>query len=127
MNNGCNRKPPCASVWRKARGQAWPAASSWRAKAGLAANPVADRHSLVTRLYLDLTGLPPTAAEARDFVQTNDPEVYPKTVERLLASKAYAEAWTLAFAKDLAIANPGLGSYEIRPMRLFKDSKLATV
>ena len=33
----------------------------------------------------------------------------------------------LAFAKDLAIANPGVGSYEIRPMRYFGDNKLAAV
>ena len=32
----------------------------------------------------------------------------------------------MAFAKDLAIANPGVGSYEIRPMRYFGDNKLAT-
>lgn len=31
----------------------------------------------------------------------------------------------VAFAKDLAIANPGVGSYEIRPMRYFGDNKLA--
>jgi hypothetical protein len=30
-----------------------------------------------------------------------------------------------AFARDLAIANPGQGSYEIRPMRYFGDNKLA--
>jgi hypothetical protein len=32
----------------------------------------------------------------------------------------------LAFAKDLAIANPGLGSYEIRPLRYFGDNKLVS-
>lgn len=31
----------------------------------------------------------------------------------------------VAFAKDLAIANPGPGCYEIRPMRYFGDNKLA--
>ncbi len=30
------------------------------------------------------------------------------------------------FAKKLAVANPGLGSYEIRPLRYFGDNKLAT-
>src|SRR5690606_35403439 len=29
------------------------------------------------------------------------------------------------FAKQLAVANPGLGSYEIRPLRYFGDSRLA--
>lgn len=31
----------------------------------------------------------------------------------------------LDFARQLAIANPGLGSYEIRPLRYFGDNKLA--
>lgn len=31
----------------------------------------------------------------------------------------------LDFARDLATANPGLGCYEIRPLRFFGDSKLA--
>lgn len=29
------------------------------------------------------------------------------------------------FAKQLAVANPGLGSYEIRPLRYFGDNRLA--
>ncbi|MCP8882721.1 YciI family protein [Devosia sp. XJ19-1] len=32
----------------------------------------------------------------------------------------------LGFAKDLAKANPGTGSYEIRPLRLFSENKLAS-
>ena len=31
----------------------------------------------------------------------------------------------VVFAKDLAEANPGLGCYEIRPLRFFGDNKLA--
>ena len=31
----------------------------------------------------------------------------------------------LAFARDLAAANPGTGSYEIRPLRYFGDNKLS--
>ena len=31
----------------------------------------------------------------------------------------------VAFARDLAEANPGLGCYEIRPLRFFGDNKLA--
>lgn len=32
----------------------------------------------------------------------------------------------LDFARDLAKANPGTGSYEIRPLRFFGDNKLAS-
>lgn len=31
----------------------------------------------------------------------------------------------LAFARRLAVANPGKGSYEIRPLRYFADNRLA--
>jgi hypothetical protein len=32
----------------------------------------------------------------------------------------------LDFARDLAVANPGLGSYEIRPLRYFGDNHVLT-
>ncbi|MFN9911984.1 MAG: DUF1549 domain-containing protein, partial [Pirellulaceae bacterium] len=45
------------------------------------------------RLYLDLIGLPPTAAEADEFVNDRAPDAYERLVERLLASKHYGERW----------------------------------
>ena len=53
----------------------------------------ADRYSLVRRLYLDLTGLPPTPAEADDFVADHRPDAYEQLVDRLLASPHYGERW----------------------------------
>src|SRR5262245_17729461 len=51
----------------------------------------ADRITLVRRLYFDLTGLPPTPAEAEAFANDKDPRAVEKLVERLLASEHYGE------------------------------------
>ena len=53
----------------------------------------ANRAALVRRLYFDLIGLPPTAAEVREFCDDPDPQAYEKLVERLLGSKHFGEKW----------------------------------
>ena len=58
---------------------------------GLEPSPEADRYTLVRRLTLDLTGLPPTIAEVDAFVEDSSPHAYEKLVERLLASSRYGE------------------------------------
>ncbi len=60
---------------------------------GLALSPEADRPTLLRRLALDLTGLPPTPAEVDAFVTDTSPEAYDRVVERLLASPHYGEKW----------------------------------
>src|SRR5689334_7846157 len=52
----------------------------------LAHSPEADRRTLIRRVSLDLTGLPPSAAEVEAFVADKDPHAYEKLVDRLLAS-----------------------------------------
>lgn len=61
------------------------------AAAGLASSPLADRQTLIRRLTLDLTGLPPTPAEVDAFV--NDPSVdfYEKAVDRLMSRTGYGQ------------------------------------
>jgi hypothetical protein len=61
------------------------------AQEGLSPAPEADRETLINRVYLDLTGLPPTLAQVDAFVSDKDPKAYEKVVDRLLASKEYAE------------------------------------
>jgi|694.fasta_scaffold09044_7 hypothetical protein len=58
---------------------------------GLAPSPEADRSTLIRRLSLDLTGLPPTRAEAEAFLADTSPDAYEKLVDRLLASPHYGE------------------------------------
>lgn len=55
--------------------------------------PEADRTTLVRRLSLDLTGLPPTPEEVRAFVADSDPQAYEKLVDSLLARPQYGERW----------------------------------
>ncbi len=61
------------------------------AAAGLSPSAEADRRTLLRRLTLDLTGLPPTPAEVDAFVADTTPDAYAKVVERLLVSPRYAE------------------------------------
>lgn len=57
----------------------------------LAFSPEADRGTLLRRLSLDLTGLPPSPEEVQTFVADPAPEAYEKAVDRLLASPHYGE------------------------------------
>ncbi len=58
---------------------------------GLAPAPQADRATLLRRLSLDLTGLPPTPAEVESFERDPRPEAYREAVRRLLASPHHGE------------------------------------
>ena len=64
-----------------------------RQKLGLKAAPEADKRTLIRRLTLDLTGLPPTPAEVEAFLNDTTPVAWNKLVDRLLASTAYGEKW----------------------------------
>ena len=58
---------------------------------GLSLSPEADRRTLVRRVTLDLTGLPPTPEEVNAFVADKDANAYEKLVDKLLALPAYGE------------------------------------
>jgi hypothetical protein len=59
----------------------------------LAPAPEADRATLLRRVTLDLTGVPPTPAEVDDFLSDRSLEAYERVVDRLLASPRYGERW----------------------------------
>lgn len=61
------------------------------AAAGLPASAEADRRTLIRRVTLDLTGLPPAPADVEAFVADQSPDAYRKLVDRLMASPRYAE------------------------------------
>ncbi|MSU49668.1 MAG: DUF1549 domain-containing protein [Opitutus sp.] len=55
--------------------------------------PEAARESLLRRVTLDLSGLPPTPAELAAFLTDRTPDAYERVVDRLLASPRYGERW----------------------------------
>jgi len=64
-------------------------------KAGLTLSPEAPKATLLRRLSLDLTGLPPTPQETEAFLSDQSPDAYGKQVDRLMASPHYGERMAL--------------------------------
>lgn len=61
-------------------------------KAGLKPSPEADKTTLLRRLSLDLTGLPPSLDEIDAFLADSSPDAWKKQIERLLASPQIGRA-----------------------------------
>jgi Protein of unknown function (DUF1549)/Protein of unknown function (DUF1553)/Planctomycete cytochrome C len=55
--------------------------------------PAADKLTLLRRATYDLTGLPPTEIEIRNFLEDNSPEAFARVVDRLIKSPRYGERW----------------------------------
>ncbi len=68
---------------------------------GLREAPEADRATLIRRLSLDVTGLPPTPGEVDAFLADGRPNAYERVVDRLLASPHYGERMAIGWL-DLA-------------------------
>ena len=62
-------------------------------KEGLTLSAEAPPATLLRRLYLDLTGLPPTLQQQRHFLDDKSPGAYERQVEALLKSPHYGEKW----------------------------------
>lgn len=60
---------------------------------GMAPSARADRYALVRRVFLDLTGLPPTIEEADQFANSEDADAYGKLVDDLLTRPSFGEHW----------------------------------
>ncbi|MDB4503151.1 DUF1553 domain-containing protein [Akkermansiaceae bacterium] len=57
----------------------------------LSFSPEADRTTLIRRVTLDLTGLPPTPQQLDQFLNDAAPGAYERLVDRLMATRDYAE------------------------------------
>ena len=51
----------------------------------------ADKRTLIRRLSLDLTGLPPTREEIHQFLADDSPEAYEKVIDAFMAKPEYGE------------------------------------
>ncbi len=78
----------------------------------------ADRVTLIRRLSFDLTGLPPTPAEVRDFVQDTRQDAYERLVDRLLASPRYGERMAIWWL-DLVRYADTVGYHGDQPMSIY--------
>jgi hypothetical protein len=67
----------------------------------IAPSPDADRHTLLRRASLVLTGLPPTAEEIEAYLADRAPDAYERVIDRLLASPRYGERMAVPWL-DLA-------------------------
>ena len=84
-------------------------------KEGLTPAKFADRRTLLRRVTLDLTGLPPTFEETEAFQRDTAPDAFAKVVDRLLASPQYGERWGRMW---LDVARYGEDDYRsLDPMR----------
>ncbi|MEM7145104.1 MAG: PSD1 and planctomycete cytochrome C domain-containing protein [Verrucomicrobiota bacterium] len=60
---------------------------------GLKPSSEADARTLIRRVSLDLTGIPPTPEEVEAFLADESPRAYEKVVDRLLKSERFGERW----------------------------------
>lgn len=67
--------------------------SAEHTRRGLKPNPVADRATLLRRVYLDLVGLPPSVDDMHAFLADSAPDAYERVVDKLLDSPQYGERW----------------------------------
>ncbi len=72
---------------------------------GLPHSPAATRETLIRRVTLDLTGLPPTLAEIDAFLADRSPQAYEKVVDRLFQSSRYGEHMALAWLEAARYAD----------------------
>ena len=70
----------------------WAIAAQWAAR-GIEPVPRAEPRELLRRVTLDLTGLPPTYEETREFESQERPDALQREIDRLLASPRYGERW----------------------------------
>ena len=90
------------------------------AEAGLRPVADADRYTWLRRVSFDLTGLPPTVAQVREFTSDRSSQARAKVVDRLLASRAFGERWArhwldlVGYADQVGTSNSVFARYAWR-------------
>jgi hypothetical protein len=85
-------------------------------KEKIAPAPEAAKTTLIRRVSLDLTGLPPSTEQVHDFLADQRPDAYERLVDNLLASEHYGEQRARAWL-DLAryADSDGYEKDQVRP------------
>ncbi len=81
-------------------------------------SPKASPSTLVRRLSLDLTGLPPTSEDVENFSKDASPEAWEALVDKYLASPAYGEHWARQWL-DLARYADSAGYADDQPRTIW--------
>ena len=89
---------------------------------GLAPSPTARRETLIRRLSLDVTGIPPTPDEVQNFLDDKSPDAYERLVDRLLASPRYGEHMAVPWLDASRYADTdGYQNDRYRYMHVWRD------
>jgi len=89
---------------------------------GLQPSPPAPKSTLLRRVTLDLTGLPPTPEEVQAFLMDTSANAYEKAITRLLASPRYAERMTIRWLEAARYADTnGYQTDGVRSMWRWRD------
>lgn len=91
-------------------------------KKSMQPNPPADKRTLIRRLTMDLTGLPPTPQDIRAFLDDSSPQAYERLVDRLLESPHYGEHMARYWLDLVRFADTnGLHHDHYREMTPYRD------
>lgn len=89
---------------------------------GLTPSARASRRTVIRRLSLDLTGLPPTRDEIRDFLSDTRVDAHERLVDRLLARPQYGEHMTRYWLDLVRFADTnGIHHDHYRDMTAYRD------
>ncbi|MDB5340553.1 MAG: hypothetical protein JWN70_6172, partial [Planctomycetaceae bacterium] len=76
-------------------------------KLHLLPSELADDETFVRRVYLDLTGVPPTPEQYATFIADKLPNKRDQLVDELLKTDAFADVWTAIWAESLRVKGGG--------------------
>lgn len=85
---------------------------------GLQPSPAADRRTLARRLAFDLTGLPPTPDEVREFEADSSASATKRFVEKLMASPEYGERMAIPWLDAVRFADT-IGYHSDNPRNIW--------
>ncbi|MCS7469325.1 DUF1553 domain-containing protein [Stieleria sp. ICT_E10.1] len=89
---------------------------------GFTLNDPADKRTLIRRVTMDLTGLPPTRSEIHAFLNDPSPQAYETLVDRLLESPHYGEHMARYWLDLVRFADTnGLHHDHYREMTPYRD------